>query len=203
MIVAYFSQIAPRCCLSKREIAQFPFTSAKAFRDSENQCQFISSADGSSKLSVVFCQHRYPSPCRSVPTQNRPAYPFSAGNPDLATNRYMWVLMLELAADFVNLFGGNTKQKGYFTWQKKLGSSQRLQHSALRAASKATVSARLLARASAALRAKQSVMTTVSKARLRVALLAHCPATSLAAKTTLTIRQFERRRGLFPAAFSV
>jgi len=200
---AHVSHNAPRDWQFEREIAQFRLASAVAFRDSETPCQMALSTDGSSKLSVVFCQHRYPSPCRSVPTQNRPAYPFSGGFPDLATNRYMWLIALELAAYFVNLVTGNTKQKGNFTCLKNLGSSRRLQLLVLLAALKATVNARLLVRVSAVSQAKQSAMTTASKARLQVALLAHCLATSLAAKTTHNTTQFGRRRGLSLAAFSV
>ena len=198
-----FSQKARTTGQSKREFAQFRPASHVGFRDSDLQCQMQSSTDGSSKLSVVFCQHRYPSPCRFALTQSRPAYPLGAGIPDLATNRYMWLMQVELTQESVNLNGVNTKQKGNLTCLRNPGSSQRLQQLVLLAASKLTANVRLLARALAALQAKPSAITTVSKARLQAALSAHCPATSLAAKTLYHKLQFERRRGLSPAAFSV
>lgn len=203
MIAVDLSQNAPNNSPSKRVFAQFSRWIALGFRDSDGPCTFISSAGGSSKLPVVFCQHRYPSPCRSVPTQNRPAYLRFGGFPDLATNRYMWFKQLELTVDIVNLTGGNTKQKGNLTCLRKLGSSRQLQHLDLLAVLKQIANVRWLAQVLAVSLAKQSVTTIVSKARLRAGLLVRCRATSLAAKTTQNLRNFERRRGQIPAAFSV
>ena len=203
MNVAIFSQIVPSGAGYKREFAQLALRVHKVFRDSKAACNLNLPTDGSSKLPVVFCQHRYPSPCRSVPTQNRPAYPHLGGISHLAANRWMWFDLVELAAYFVNLIPRNTKQKGKITCLRKLGLSQQQRPSALRAALNQTANARLWGPGSAASQAKQSATTTALKARLRAVLLARFRGTSLAANATQHLHNSKRRRGASPAAFSV
>lgn len=199
----FFSRKVPTAGGPKQEIAQFNPLAGKCFRDSTTAGSVFSSADCSSKLSVVFCQHRYPSPCRSVPTQNRPAYPFWLIITDLATNRFMWFKTLESTERSVNVSGSHLKQKGTITCLKKLGSSPQLQHLALPDVLKQIPNVRLWVPVSAALPAKRWATTTASKARLLVGLSAHFLATLPAAKTLTRLIEFERRRGLAPAAFSV
>jgi len=205
MIVATAGQFAPRPMQSERETAQSDVIGWSAYRDSENTCDCHFAAGSSSKLSTAFCQHRYPSPCRSVPTQDRPAYSFhgavNEGIPDLAGNRYTRATGLEVAAYFVDSCFGKKQNKGTSVCLRNLGFSQQLQQLAWLAVSTMTQSARLLALALAALLAKQSATTTVLKARLAALLSAHW----LTISNTLQLRlvHFERRRGATPAALSV
>ncbi|SEW24196.1 hypothetical protein SAMN04488515_1791 [Cognatiyoonia koreensis] len=204
MIQAFISRIAPMRAQSKREFAQIAAGSTFVCSDSENSCESELVGSGSSKLLSTFCQHRYPSPCRSAFTQSRPTSHLGWVFPDLATNRYMWFMWLELAGYFVNLSNGNTKHKGNIKCSRNPGSSRFSQRPASLAASRMTQNAHLSALALAALLAKQSATTTVSKARLVAQSSAHWLTTSQAAKTLQQLlAQFERRRGPSPAAFSI
>lgn len=189
------SHIAPKAAQSEREIAQTAARSIKSYRDSEYACDGHFADNGSSKPLFAFCQHRYPSPYQPASQRSRLVSPVCGGFPHLAINRYMWLMVLELGRECVNLRVRSTKQEGNSLCLRNPGSSQQSQHSAWPVVSTMTQSAHLSALASAALLAKHSATTTVYKARLAALSLAHWLTTS---KKTLQqlLTQFERRRGL-------
>lgn len=201
MSMRQISHNAPMRVQSGREFAQIAVASLSGYSGSEVMCDGNPAAGGSSKPLSAFCQHRYPSPCRSAFTHSRPTYPSDYVFPDLATNRYMWFMWLELARECVTLCSRSKEQEGYLLCSRNPGSSRRSQPSVLLAVSTMTQNARLLAQALAVSLAKRSATTTVLKARLAAQSSARWQTISKTTQRKLT--EFERRRGLSPAAFFV
>lgn len=201
MSMKQISHNAPMRVQSGREFAQIAVASLRGCSDSEMLCNADIAVSGSSKPLSAFCQHRYPSPCRSAFTHSRPTYPSDYVFPDLATNRYMWFMWLELARECVTLCSRSKEQEGYLLCSRNPGSSRRSQPSVLLAVSTMTQNVRLLAQALVVSLAKHSATTTVLKARLAALLSAHW--LTIFKTTQRKLTEFERRRGLSPAAFFV
>lgn len=203
MMAAVFSRNAPIDAQSKREIAQIVVASPLGCYDSEKPCDLLDAGDGSSKPLSAFCQHRYPSPCRFAFTQSRPASPFWGGFPDLATNRYMLLMLLELAQENVNVSTRSTNKEGNSSCSRKHTSSRQSRSLALQAALNLMRNARLLALALVSSLQKRQAQTQQLVHSVAQS-LARCVTTSASAKTSQRkLTEFERRRGLSAAAFSV
>lgn len=185
----------------RQEFAHFSQVDVAAFADRIFAVTNITSAEGSSKPSDVFCQHRYPSPCRSVLTPNRPANPFVATP---LANFYRSTgscLVFDVVQGETRAI---TKTKGIGSCRNVTSSSQQWLHSACQLASKQTVSVRSSARALAALQMKLSATETALTALLSVLSVARSLTTLLAAKPhTLYHYRSDAVGDETPAAFAV
>ena len=76
MTGSVLSRIPPRGAQSKREFAHFRPRVEEGYGGIEFSCERFLVDGRASKRASAHCQHRYPSPCRSVLPKDRPATPF-------------------------------------------------------------------------------------------------------------------------------
>ena len=140
---------APSDLPSRRDVAQFGKISLYGYRPFKKWCECNCEGFCTSKQTPSHCQHRYPSPCRSVHFLNGPAiYLAHLGNFS-AIKRFCCRYGLVLAASSRDFGHVKNAKKGNLSCSRHLLSSQLLQPSALVHApgSTQTASARLSARA--------------------------------------------------------
>ncbi len=185
---------APQGMQSRREIAQTGGAKPECYAAAPTTCH-RQIADGcSSKRKSAHCQHRYPSPCRSVLSQSRPANPFWRQAYLSAAKRYAVRFMLDAGGKCVDSAVVNKINKGSIPCLTQNSLSLRRPHLRLAPvrASTPMVSARLSALASAAWPVKRSA-AIAPRARLSAQSAAHWPTTS----KTLGSRNSDQARGDF------
>lgn len=168
---------------NKQKLAALPEGARIKYARSMFPCTFNLSSGCPSKQTLTICQHRYPSPNRSVRTQDRPAFHLYG-----ASSAYRrGVMNSRLALSFVSLDfdATKTKNKRRRVCLKHQLSLQPLRRLALQVALNPMPNGRLLAQRAVVLQTKLSAMANVSMARLPVQLLARCLTTLLATKNTL------------------
>ncbi len=185
---------APQGMQSRREIAQTGGAKPECYAAASTTCH-RQIADGcSSKRKSAHCQHRYPSPCRSVLSQSRPANPFWRQAYLSAAKRYAVRFMLDAGGKCVDSAVVNKINKGSIPCLTQNSLSLRRPHLRLAPvrASTPMVSARLSALASAAWPVKRSA-AIAPRARLSAQSAAHWPTTS----KTLGSRNSDQAKGDF------
>lgn len=157
----------------RRETAQNRSARLSRYAAVARSCHRSIVAVRCSKCAAALCQHRYPSPRRSVQPKNRPASPFSAAK------RALGKIVLELPLWTGDSASIRKHEKGSNKCLKQLGSSQQLAFLHWQAARQTMLNVRLSAQAAAQQSPSQQVATQQQQP-LPVLPLAHCVTTSAA-----------------------
>lgn len=189
---------------SKRIFAYFRYSQLAGFVSALLTRNLSASEDETSNFTPSYCQHRYPSPSRSVSIRNRPAYPFLTAAYELAEaclrprHRIAILPAADKSAEYRN------SQKGTYQCSRKHG----LLHPSPASRLQVALTQMANALSSAPAQASSLLMFSAPTARalhLLVLPQAHSATTSAFAANTLTSPQgastkSDRRWGFSPAA---